>query len=72
MQMIFFSDVGDTYGWGMRQVQVGLLFGALSMAYVFRINMSICIVEMTENTDNRTVGVCGFVRECERVSVFSF
>lgn len=37
------------YGWGWRQLQVVLLFLALSMAYCFRINMSVCIVEMTDS-----------------------
>ena len=42
------------YGWGWRHVQVGLLFLALTMAYVFRINISICLVEMTDK--NSTSG----------------
>ncbi|XP_077289176.1 putative inorganic phosphate cotransporter [Arctopsyche grandis] len=43
-------EPGEKYGFGVRHVQVILMFICLSVAYIMRVNMSVAIVAMTDKS----------------------
>lgn len=56
------KNIHTASGFGRRHLQVALLFGGLLFAYSLRVNVSVGIVAMTDQTSNSTDPVSEIIR----------